>query len=282
MIFLWIFPGVLLLLLLLFFFMTAPKRGHMPADVRYYAHRGLHNGADIPENTLPAFARATEAGYGIELDVQLSKDGEAVVFHDHSLARVCGVEGFVEDYTVKELAQMKPLGQADVGGVPTLKEVLAHIDGRVPLIVEIKADTKDYPQTVELTLKLLHDYKGAFSIESFHPHVLRLVRKADSRICRGQLCDCYRATGGKRLPVSMRLAKWFLFNALSRPHFIAYNFKNKNRLPLRMMRLLYPKCVYVAWTPASEADNAECLDFDVSIFEHTTPVQGPMKRSPSK
>ena len=277
MIVLWIFLGLIALLALLHIFFTAPaKGGKMPA-VRYYAHRGLHNGADIPENTLPAFKKAVEAGYGIELDVQLSKDGIPVVFHDHTLLRVCGKEGFVEDYTAAELASLAPLGLTDVGGVPTLKEVLALVDGKVPLIVEIKADAKHYPEIVKKALELLCKYKGEFVIESFHPGVLSLVRKADKRLCRGQLCSYFRFEGHKT-PRVLVLARWFLANYLSRPHFIAYDFKDKDTLPFRLMRFLYPNCHFVAWTPASEAHDEICQDFDALIFEHYTPSQAPYGR----
>ena len=245
MIAIWIILGCIALFAILFIFFTAPGIGGKMPAARYYAHRGLHNGADIPENTLPAFKKAVEAGYGIELDVQLSKDGVPVVFHDHTLARICKKEGFVEDYTVSELAALAPLGQEGIGGVPTFAEVLSLVNGQVPLIIEIKADSALYKEITRKALALLKEYEGAFVIESFHPGVLKIIRKANKRICRGQLCDWY-SVKGKRLPFYFYVARLFFFNFLSRPHFIAYNFKNQNKFMFRLMRFLYPKCHYVA------------------------------------
>lgn len=277
MIALWIILGLVALFAILFFVLTAPGIGGKMPAVRYYAHRGLHNGADIPENTLPAFKKAVEAGYGIEFDVQLSKDGVPVVFHDHTLSRVCYKEGFVEDYTVSELAALAPLEQEGIGGVPTLKEVLSLIGGRVPLIIEIKADSALYKEITQKTLALLKEYKGEFVIESFHPAVLKMVQKANKRICRGQLCAWY-SVKGKRLPFYFYVARLFLFNVVSRPHFIAYNFQNQSKFMFRLMRFLYPKCHFVAWTPSSEAHDAACQGFDALIFENYTPAQAPYGR----
>ena len=105
----------------------------------------------------------------------------------------------MENYTVSELAALAPLGQEGIGGVPTLKEVLSLIGGKVPLIIEIKADSALYKEITQKTLAQLKEYEGEFVIESFHPGVLKIVRKANKRICRGQLCAWY-SVKGKRLP----------------------------------------------------------------------------------
>ena len=104
------------------------------------AHRGLHGGS-IAENSIPAFAAAADRGIGIELDVRLSSDGEVVIFHDDTLERMTGMSGGVSNYTAKELAK---LSLADTGyGIPTLREVLALVNGRVPLLVELKENVGD-------------------------------------------------------------------------------------------------------------------------------------------
>ena len=99
---------VLAVLILLFICMVAPRMinraDRKPFMNRHYAHRGLFdNNSEAPENSLAAFKKAVDAGYGIELDVQLSKDNQLVVFHDATLKRMCGVEGKVWDYTLEEL-----------------------------------------------------------------------------------------------------------------------------------------------------------------------------------
>ena len=102
-----------------------------------YAHRGLHN-AERAENSISAFRHSVELGFGIELDVRLSKDGVLVVFHDDTLDRMTGLSGRVIDYTAEELSAMRLAGTED--GIPTFSEVLSLIGGRVPLLVEIKED----------------------------------------------------------------------------------------------------------------------------------------------
>ena len=98
-----------------------------------YAHRGLFdNETDAPENSLRAVEKAVENGYGIEFDVQLSKDEVPVVFHDFTLKRMCGVEGKVCDYTVEELQTMTLKDSEQT--IPTLEQVLAAVGGKVPLV----------------------------------------------------------------------------------------------------------------------------------------------------
>ena len=105
-----------------------------------YAHRGLHD-SEKAENSLSAFKAAVDHGFGIELDVRLSKDNKLVVFHDDTLDRICGREGKVRDFTAAELATFKLLNTND--GIPTFDQVLEVVDGKVPLLVEIKEDAND-------------------------------------------------------------------------------------------------------------------------------------------
>ena len=104
---------VVVVLILLYLFLIAPRLFKKPDSTPYmgvhYAHRGLFdNKSDAPENSLAAFQKAVDAGYGMELDVQLSKDQKLVVFHDATLKRMCGVEGNVWDYTLEELKKFTP------------------------------------------------------------------------------------------------------------------------------------------------------------------------------
>lgn len=146
---------------------------------RCYAHRGLHNRkAGVPENSMKAFANAVEKGVGIEFDVQLTKDGKVVVFHDASLKRVCGVDGLVQDHTYQEL---QAFGLMDTDErIPLLEDVLALTDGKIPLLVEIKSETFD-TTVAEKTDALLRKYKGEYVIESFHPWILHWYKKITER-----------------------------------------------------------------------------------------------------
>ena len=141
----------------------------------YFAHRGLHdNAGDAPENSMAAFKKAVEAGLGMELDVQVTKDGVPVIFHDFKLERICGAEGKIVNHTYDEL-QAYTLCQSQER-IPKLSELLEMVDGRVPLIVEIKAETADVSCCVIID-KLLHAYRGAYCIESFNPMVLWWFRR---------------------------------------------------------------------------------------------------------
>ena len=102
-----------------------------------HAHRGLHSeDKTVPENSLPAFRAAVEAGYGMELDIQLSKDGQVMVFHDDTLDRVCGVHGRVDAFTFDELRQMHLCGTQET--LPLLTEVFEVVQGRQPMIIELR------------------------------------------------------------------------------------------------------------------------------------------------
>ena len=129
---------VILVLIVLYFLAIKPRLSRQkqwaPFKGVYYAHRGLHdNESEAPENSLPAFKKAVKAGYGIELDVQLTKDRVPVVFHDFTLERACGKPGKVYEYTYEELQQF-PLFQSNER-IPKFEEVLKVVDGKVPLIV---------------------------------------------------------------------------------------------------------------------------------------------------
>jgi len=124
--------AVLVVGVLVYFFLIAPRVFARPDRTEllkqpYYAHRGLHkNGSDAPENSMLAFQRAVEHGYGIELDVQLTKDRIPVVFHDESLDRVCGVAGNVRDYTFEELQAFPLYGSEQ--RIPKFADFLAMVE----------------------------------------------------------------------------------------------------------------------------------------------------------
>ena len=139
---------VLLLLLLLYLGAIMPRTFHRKDfsvfKNPYFAHRGLHGGSGtdkVPENSLPAFLRAVEQGYGIELDVQLSKDRIPVVFHDFTLKRVCGIAQKVCELTCEELKSLRLAHSNE--SIPTLEEVLNTVKGRVPLLIEFKVEFTD-------------------------------------------------------------------------------------------------------------------------------------------
>lgn len=260
------------ILLMLYLFLIAPRMWKKPDRTPLlnvlYAHRGLFdNKTDAPENSLPAFQKAVKAGYGIELDVQLSKDGIPVVFHDASLKRMCGVEGNVWDYPLSELKQLK-LADSNAE-VPTLAEVLDVVDGKVPLIIEYKLDV---PQTkvCRLVNDLLRSYTGAYCIESFHPLALIWYRRHRPDVVRGQLCMEFWNEDKYRGNPFFFVLSYLVTNAAARPDFIAYKHSDASNLSFRLTKRM--GALAVAWTIKSQTQLEEAKKhFDLFIFDSFIP-----------
>lgn len=238
-----------------------------PFTGRNFAHRGLHSpDKSVPENSLAAFRLAAEAGYGIELDIQLSKDGQVVVFHDDTLDRVCGVKGRVDAYTLEQLQQMRLCKTEE--RIPLFTEVLCTVAGRVPLIVELKSGPRN-EQLCRLGWELLKNYQGDFCIESFDPRIVGWFRKNVPQVLRGQLAQRPRSYNTLPAPMGLFLG-WTLANFIGRPQFIAY--QNRPRpLTVRLASLL--GAVKVVWTVRDEADRPRVEgENEMVIFEFYRPV----------
>ena len=139
-------------------------------DASPIAHRGLWRPGGAPENSLSAFEAACRAGYGIELDIRLSADGEAMVFHDEALERMTGVKGLFGGLTASELAAL-PLGQGP-DRIPTLAQTLDLVAGRALLLVEIKAGRGSADELPKRTAELLDGYQGPAAVISFDAEAL--------------------------------------------------------------------------------------------------------------
>lgn len=234
-----------------------------------YAHRGLH-GEGAAENSLTAFRLAVDGGYGIELDVRLSKDGELVVFHDDTLTRVAKIEGKVIDYTKDELAGFTLSDTSDT--VPTFREVLDLVDGRVPLLVEIKEDAGDSAVS-EKAAEILKDYRGDYIVESFNPLSLKNFARYLPNVPRGILSQNYVKEEQYRKPLYFALGA-MLTNCLARPSFVAFNGRDHASLSLRLVRFIF-RPVTLAWTVRSKEDEAVLRKkgFDSVIFEGYIPEE---------
>ncbi|MBB6465108.1 glycerophosphodiester phosphodiesterase [Aminobacter carboxidus] len=139
---------------------------------RPIAHRGLHDlNKTCWENTLSAFERAAQRGYAIECDVHLTANGDVAVFHDDVLNRLTGTDGFIWQRTTRELAALRVGGTAD--HVPTLAEMLKLVDGRVPLVIELKGIPGHDGELVERVAAALRNYKGKVAIMSFDHWLIR-------------------------------------------------------------------------------------------------------------
>ena len=263
--------SVLLLGLALWLYMIWPggrRKEMLEYTKHHYAHRGLHDDTRA-ENSLSAFAAAKDNGYGIELDVRLSKDGELVVHHDATLERVAGVEGKVIDYTAKELAAMRLAGTDD--GIPTFRQVLDLIDGAVPLIIEIKMGSGE-KGIAEKLVEVIEGYEGPYVVESFNPLALKIVRKLRPDILRGILAHEYMKDDRYKGKLIYRLGQNLELNFLSRPHFIAYLHKDHSVPKMRFVHRVF-KTPLVGWTVRSQKEENEAIEhgFDTVIFENYIP-----------
>ena len=252
-------------------FLVAPGRAPREADElwrAHYAHRGLHSAdQSVPENSLAAFSRAVDAGYGIELDVTITADDQIAVFHDDTLARACGVDRDIRECTWTELQTCRLFGTEH--RIPLLSEALELVSGRVPLIVELKS-TRRYRALCERTAQLLDEYPGLCCIESFDPRIVRWFYVHLPGMVRGQLAAGFRSYDStpwyQSLPMSALLT-----NVLARPHFVAYRHQDARRkIGLRLFKQLGGRLA--AWTVRSPEDARRCRRlFGAVIFEYYKP-----------
>ena len=268
-------------IIVIYLFLIAPdfkKKDTAPFRGRYYAHRGLHdNSSAAPENSLAAFRKAIDADYGMEFDVQLTKDGKAVICHDLSLNRMYRdadgntVGGLIADHTYEELLHYHILNTKEK--MPLLTEVLKMTDGRIPLIIELKTDGRGPVDRLCNTVNgILEDYKGVYCIESFDPRVVMWYRHHRPDIVRGQLSMDYARVDRKKYkciiyPVLTHLLTGFL----GRPDFIAYDHRHKDNLSRSLCFRLF-KGLAVAYTLKSQKElDEDRNDFDIFIFDSFIP-----------
>lgn len=236
---------ILLALLAVWLFMLAPRLNR-PALLKKllqyrYAHRGLHDiEKGVPENSLLAFRLAKEQGFAMELDVHLSKDGKLVVEHDDSLQRTCGVNRPIEDCTWDEIKHLTLEGTQE--RLPLLEEVFELVQGEVPLLIEVKVFGGNYNDIAAATYQALQGYQGDFCIESFDPRAVMWFAKNAPEIVRGQLAGT-KLKQGAVIDFAMR---HLLVHCLSRPDFLAYDYKKVGLAP-RLCRGIFRAPLFL-WT----------------------------------
>ena len=235
-----------------------------------YAHRGLWTsnepGADNrPENSLAGFRAAAEKGYGIELDVHLTADGQLVVHHDDSLKRLTGVDIIIGKSTLAEIrACHLPNGEP----VPTFEEMLEAVAGRVPLIVEVKVEG-NAAALCSAVYQRMQRYQGPWCMESFDPWAVQWFRRNAPEVIRGQLAF-NQAGRGKTWKIWWRnigIAS-MVQHVWSRPDFVAFDAKSERKWCLPMLLVRWMRPWFVAWTVRSQADmDALRSRYDLQIFE---------------
>lgn len=249
-------------------FLVAPGRASKDKKAPFMglnvAHRGLHSkDMSVPENSLEAFRHASEAGYGIELDVQLSKDGRVVVFHDDTLKRVCGLDKRVDELDYAELSALSLCGTEQ--RIPLFSQVLALVDGRSPLIVELKKGKRN-GELCKKTRDLLREYKGEYCVESFDPRIVAWFRFKAPEMLRGQLANTMADYKGEvSSPLLSFALSRCLLNVIARPQFIAYSLKKR---PLLVRLCEFMGAMRVCWT-SHEVKNEKGRD--TVIFEFYNP-----------
>ena len=269
----WLIAGIAIIVLFIVYMSAilparADKAKFAPFQGLMAAHRGLYEkDQSVPENSLEAFRRAAEYGCGVELDVQLSKDGAVVIFHDDTVDRMTTEKGRVDSFTLEELQAMPLMGTEH--RIPLFTDVMAVLDSVSPTIVELKS-TPNYPELCEKTLAILRTLKGPYCVESFDPRIVRWFYKNAPDLTRGQLTEAYPYWRKAGLPVWRCVLMHTLFiNFLTHPQFIAFG---RGRRPLCMLlgRKLGAKTVF--WTERPDSDHETLAKrYDCRIFEHYRP-----------
>ncbi|MCJ8325260.1 MAG: glycerophosphodiester phosphodiesterase [Rhizobiales bacterium] len=217
------------------------------------AHRGLHNQAkNIVENSGGAIRAAIKHGYAIEIDVQLTKDQKAIVFHDETLDRVTGLNGKVIDYTLAELQQIRY--NAGDETIISFGELLELVDGQVPLIIEVKSRFDNVGPLEAYIAKMMDGYDGDICIMSFNPLTVRKFRQIAPHIIRGIVAEYIMS------PTDWRginaLGRFFIKNfvhwPLTRPNFISYHLHDLPSLSITLARKL--GIPVISWTIKSPSD----------------------------
>lgn len=203
---------------------------------RPIAHRGLHDKANgMIENTASAFAAAIAGGYAIECDLQITGDGEAVVFHDEGLERLTEGKGWVKNLTADEMKAQTIRGSSD--RVQTLRELLQQVDGRVPLVIELKSHWDGDERLATRALEVLEDYEGQHCLMSFDPDIIEAVRIKSPRTVRGIVADRAADEFYNTLPLNRRLELRNLAHlGRTQPHFISFFFGELPWTPLTAYR----------------------------------------------
>ncbi|WP_281628442.1 glycerophosphodiester phosphodiesterase family protein [Traorella massiliensis] len=255
-------------LIALYLFAIFPRFSKKKKLLKYqyvhYAHRGLHN-EEYPENSLKAFENALRHGFGIELDVQLTKDKEVVICHDFNLKRACGIDKEIDACTYEELCQYS-LFKTEYT-IPRLKDVLDLIDHQVPIIIEIKQKGINC-EICKLTADLLDTYHDSYIVESFNPMAMHWYMKNRPQVIRGQLSSDFSKNKDVH-PVMGFLFKHLCANFLSRPDFIAYDIDESHEFSFQLLKKWICS---VGWTCKSEKEYEKVKkDFDIIIFEGFIP-----------
>ncbi len=264
---------VVMLLLIVWSLVLAPRMRNQPdltpLKNRFYAHRGYYTeDQSIPENSLPGFHRAVENGFGIELDVHLTKDGRLAVLHDENLKRMCGADVNLSELSCDELKEYQLKDSQE--HIPLFSDVLKVVDGKIPMIIEVKPYGGNIRTLCERLCKELEGYTGVYCVESFDPRAVYWFKKHRPALVRGQLTMSMHRYEHIAPPLTFALSNC-LTNFITRPDFIAYCVEDRKNLSFRLCKKLYG-VQEVSWTVRTPADAAEVQKTGgLVIFEYFDP-----------
>lgn len=229
------------------------------------AHRGLFD-EKHPENSLAAFKNAVKNKLPIELDVSLLTDGTPVIFHDEKLARMTGKDGFISNCKYEDIQKLTLANTKE--RIPTLQETLDLIDGKVPILVEIKNYGKVGPFE-KAVWKVLQNYKGEYAVESFNPYSVEWFKVNAPKVKRGQIA----AFTEEKEIIGVRrffLKRMWLNKKVSEPNFIVYKTEN---LPNKYVKKYYGEIPVLAYSVKNEEEEIRVKGFaDNIIFDSYTPT----------
>lgn len=225
------------------------------------AHRGIFNNKRIPENSLIAFQKAVNFNIPIELDVQFTKDHQLVVFHDINLKRMCGIDQYISDVTYQELRKYYLLSTKEK--IPTLKEVLNLVQGKVLLDIEIKKDD-NYMELCNRILDVLNNYPGEVLLKSFQPSIVKYLKKKTKKPV-GLLITDYPPSKF----YSYLLSSFFLIE-YCHPNFLACNKKIIKKKRIQMYRKKIP--IFV-WTITNKEEIKEYKNYADSFLCNHLPYE---------
>lgn len=238
-----------------------------------FAHRGLHGLSEgCPENSLAAIEEAVQHGYGVEIDVQRSADYEAVVFHDTTLNRMTSKPGPVVNRTSNQLRETRLAGSAEK--IPTLRQVLDHVNGRVPLLIEIKSSPgPGVPGVLEQRVATLLDgYKGPVAVMALSPNPLAWLGILSPQTPLGNVVTKIHRTGFLRgfLQNATKVVRRLGAGAIARSDFVAVDCNIIDQIRPDTIRERGKPVL--TWTVTSEADASDARKHaDAVIFEGFKP-----------
>ena len=238
------------------------------------AHRGLHNKAEgIIENTVSAAEAAIAHGFPIELDVQLTADNEAIVFHDFELDRLTGQSGLVVERKHSDLSGIDIAGAKSGDKIPSFKDYLSTIAGRTPLVIEIKSKFNGDMRLTKRVIEILAGYNGPFVVKSFDPDIVAHLRENAPNITRGFIGELEYASKADSFltpEAKHRMANLLHFSE-TQPHFLSWRVKDIPCASTHLSKILGNLPV-MTWTVRNPEDRAKAEKHaDQMVFEGFLP-----------